>query len=192
MTFTGMSHVAYATGNLDQTIRFWRDLLGLRMVLTLGKTGYKLYFFQLAKDQYIGFFEWPGVEPAEEKEAGHPRTGSFVFDHFALGVASEDDLWEIKDRLALAGEWVSEVIDHGFIRSIYAFDPNGIPLEFSLPAGMDLEHRDVHCDREPTSVALEGSTATAPSPLPAAKKTPRAERVVYPGFGAELLKETCP
>jgi len=192
MTYTGMSHVAFATGDLDRTIRYWRDLLGLRMVLTLGKTGYKLYFFRLAKNQYIGFFEWPGVDPAEEKEAGHPRTGNFNFDHFALGVASEDDLWEIKDRLGNAGEWVSEVIDHGYIRSFYTFDPNGIALEFSLPAGIDLEERDVHCDKEPTPVALEGSVAGPAMEEKPPKITPPSERNVYPGFGSELLKRTCP
>jgi hypothetical protein len=46
-------------------------------------------------------------------------------------VETEEDLWALKDKLSAAGFWVSDVIDHGFIHSIYAFDPNGMPIEFS-------------------------------------------------------------
>ena len=27
--FNGVNHLAMATGNMDETIRFWRDLLGI-------------------------------------------------------------------------------------------------------------------------------------------------------------------
>ena len=37
----------------------------------------------------------------------------------------------MKDMIDTAGFPVSEVINHGFIISIYASDPNGIPIEFS-------------------------------------------------------------
>ena len=30
--FTGINHLALATGDMDATIRYWRDLLGLRLV----------------------------------------------------------------------------------------------------------------------------------------------------------------
>jgi len=192
MNYTGLSHVAFVTGDLDLTIRFWRDLLGLEMVLSLGREGYKLYFFHLTGQQYVGFFEWPGAEPVEEKEAGHPRGGPRVFDHFALGVASDEDLWKIKDRLEAAGEWVSEVIDHGFIRSVYTFDPNGIALEFSVPGRIDPTVETRLCDRAPSAVAREGRKPV-PSAWPAVDRpTPEAERRSHPGFGAELLDEECP
>jgi len=32
MRFTGINHLAMATGDMDRTIRYWRDLLGLRLV----------------------------------------------------------------------------------------------------------------------------------------------------------------
>ncbi len=31
-TYTGINHLAMATGDMDVTIRFWRDLLGMRLV----------------------------------------------------------------------------------------------------------------------------------------------------------------
>ncbi|MGB2688020.1 MAG: VOC family protein, partial [Desulfobacterales bacterium] len=30
--YTGINHLAMATRDMDTTIRFWRDLLGLRLV----------------------------------------------------------------------------------------------------------------------------------------------------------------
>jgi len=39
MMFKSIHHPAFVTGNLDKTIRFWRDLLGMRLALTLGNPG---------------------------------------------------------------------------------------------------------------------------------------------------------
>jgi hypothetical protein len=36
MKFRGINHVALATGNMDRTIRFWRDLLGMRLIAGIG------------------------------------------------------------------------------------------------------------------------------------------------------------
>ena len=38
--FNGVNHLAMVTGDRDNTIRFWRDLLGMRLVAGLGKPGY--------------------------------------------------------------------------------------------------------------------------------------------------------
>jgi catechol 2,3-dioxygenase-like lactoylglutathione lyase family enzyme len=177
-----------ATGNIDETIRFWRDLLGLRLVAGLGKPGYRQYFFAISEHDMVTFFEWSGITPVEEKEHGRPASGPFIFDHVSLGVDTEDDLWEIKERLAVAGIWVSEVIDHGFIHSIYSFDPNGIPIEFSYRVeGTDVRQNPLMADRAPTAVALEG-----PEPLfekwPSVEKvTPKEQRKIYSGYGSELF-----
>jgi len=195
ITYSGINHLALATGNMDETIRFWRDLLGMRLVAGLGKPGYRQYFLQVSERDLIAFFEWPGVLPVREKEHGRPASGPFAFDHVSFGIATEDGLWELKDRIAAAGFWVSEVIDHGFIHSIYAYDPNGIPLEFSLviPA-CDIRNTPVMADREPTEAAREGSEPQ-PGRWPAVTApTPKQDRRVYPGAGSELFhgKRTLP
>lgn len=61
--FNGVNHLVMATGDMDKTIRFWRDLLGMRLVTGLTEPGYQHYFFQISEDDLIAFFEWPGVEP---------------------------------------------------------------------------------------------------------------------------------
>ncbi len=186
--YNGINHLAMATGDMDKTIRFWRDLLGMRLVVGLGQPGYRHYFFQINGRDMIAFFEWPGVRPVEEKEHGRPVTGPFVFDHVSFGVETEQDLWGLKDRLAAAGFWVSEVIDHGFIHSIYAFDPNGIPVEFSHNVkGIDVRADPVMSDRAPGALAREGAEPK-PDVWPAVSApTPESAWKVYPGAGSELF-----
>ncbi len=37
---TGVNHLAMVTQDMDMTIRFWRDLLGMRLVAGLGRPGH--------------------------------------------------------------------------------------------------------------------------------------------------------
>jgi catechol 2,3-dioxygenase-like lactoylglutathione lyase family enzyme len=190
VSFNGVNHLAMATGNMDSTIRFWRDLLGMRLVAGLGKPGYRHYFFEISETCAIAFFEWPSITPVEEKEHGQMVSGPFAFDHISFGVETADDLWALKDSLDAAGFWVSEVIDHGFIHSIYAFDPNGIPIEFSRNVrDIDIRKKPVITDPEPTEIAQEGSDQNPDAWPPATRSTPVAERRIYPGEGARYLRE---
>jgi len=188
ITYSGVNHLALATGAMDETIRFWRDLLGMRLIAGLGRPGYRQYFFQISDRDLIAFFEWPGVQPVEEKEHGRPVTGPFAFDHVSFGIENEDGLWELKDRIAAAGIWISEVIDHGFIHSVYTYDPNGIPIEFSrvIPE-CDIGQTPVMADQEPTQTAQEGSEPQPNRWPPVSHPTPKQERKVYPGAGSELF-----
>ncbi|MFP4474563.1 MAG: VOC family protein [Desulfatibacillaceae bacterium] len=185
--YNGINHLAMATRDLDATVRYWRDLLGMRLVVGLGREGYRIYFFEITRTDMIAFFEWPGVEPLPEKDHGVPVKGPFAFDHISLGVVSHDDLWEVRDKLEAAGFFVSEPVDHGFIHSIYSHDPNGIPVEFSVAAGReDPRDRPVMADRDPLATALEGADPVDGA-WPPARKTPDAERAVYPGEGSEVF-----
>lgn len=187
--FSGIHHLAMVTRDMDATIRFWRDLLGMRLVAGLGKPGYRHYFFEISATDMLAFFEWPEVEPLAEKDHGYPVKGPFVFDHISFGVEAEESLWLLKERLDAAGFWVSEMIDHGFIHSIYAFDPNGIPIEFSCPArGMDLRKTPRLVDRAPSAITLEGPDPQ-PGHWPTPPATDPADRAVYPGEGLDLLQE---
>jgi catechol 2,3-dioxygenase-like lactoylglutathione lyase family enzyme len=186
--FNGINHLAMATGDMDQTLRFWRDLLGMRLVAGLGHPGYRHYFLEISENDMIAFFEWPKVEPLPEKDHGRPVTGPFVFDHVSLGVTTEEALWEIKDKLTAADIWVSEVIDHGFIHSLYAFDPNGIPIEFSHSVeGVDIRKHPRMVDTAPSEITREGSEPQFERWPPVTAPTPAEERKVYPGAGTELF-----
>jgi catechol 2,3-dioxygenase-like lactoylglutathione lyase family enzyme len=186
--FNGVNHLAMATGDMDKTIRFWRDLLGMRLVAGIGRPGYRHYFFQISENDLLAFFEWPGVEPAPNKEHGRPVSGAFIFDHVSFGVESEEDLWELKDKLPAAGFHVSDVVDHGFILSIYAHDPNGIPIEFSWNVkGIDIRKAPKMADSQPSAVTSEGPEPQRDRWHGVEKPTPREQRRVYPGAGSELF-----
>lgn len=188
--YTGVNHLALATGDMDRTIRFWRDLLGMRLVAGLGRPGYRHYFFQISETDLVAF-EWPDVAPLPEKDHGRPVAGPFGFDHVSFGVESADDLWALKARLEAAGVFVSEVIDHGFIHSIYAHDPNGIPIEFSHEVqGVDVRRNPAMRDSAPSAVAREGADPREGVWPPGQPQTVSPEdRVVYPGAGSELFHQ---
>jgi catechol 2,3-dioxygenase-like lactoylglutathione lyase family enzyme len=186
--FNGINHLAMATGDMDKTILYWRDLLGMRLVGGVGKEGYRHYFFQISDNDLLAFFEWTDVKPVANKEHGKPVTGPFVFDHISFGVENKDNLWELKDKLSEAGFHVSEVVDHGFILSIYSHDPNGIPVEFSWNV------EGINIRKDPKMGDVSASAITREGPEPQSGKwpevnqpTPVSERKVYPGAGSEIF-----
>lgn len=189
--FNGVNHLAMVTGNMDATIRYWRDLLGMRLVAGLGSDGYRHYFFEISDTDLLAFFEWPGVESVKEKEHGRPVRGPFIFDHVSFGVDTEDNLWELKDKLEAAGFHVSDVIDHGFIHSIYTYDPNGIPIEFSHNIeNINIRKEPQMADTTPSRTALEGSESHINIWPDVKSPTPVSKRVIYPGAGSELFHGT--
>ncbi len=105
-----------------------------------------------------------------------------------IRVETEDDPWEIKDKLTFAGFEVSGVIDHGFIRSIYAFDPNGISIEFSHNVeGLDIRRNPSMADSAPSKVSQEGPEPMAKIWPEVSAPTPLDKRQVFPRAGSELL-----
>lgn len=187
MKYHAIHHLAMVTGDMDSTVRFWRDLLGMRLVVGMGKPGYRHYFFEVSEKTFLAFFEWPGAEPVPEKDHGYPVRGPIVFDHVSFGVSEEADLLRLKRRLDAAGFWASEIIDHGFIHSVYSFDPNGIPIEFSCAAGdVDVHAHPILRDSAPSGITLEG-----PDPVggrwPAPDEAIDEAEEVFPGEGKDLL-----
>ncbi|MEJ1397352.1 MAG: CBS domain-containing protein [Candidatus Sedimenticola sp. (ex Thyasira tokunagai)] len=187
--FTGIHHTAFATNDIEETVRFWRDLIGLRLVYAYGSPGYRQYFFQISGDNRISFFEWEGVEPVSKRRHGDPVKGPFIFDHISIGVADKDVLWEIMARLDAADFFCSDAIDHGCFISIYSYDPNGIPIEFSCDiSGLDLFWNPVMQDLAATSEFL-----TEPNPLPGQwprpDPVPLEDRMVVPGEGKDNFPE---
>ena len=125
----------------------------------MGEPGYRIYGFQLSNTDMVRFFEWPGVEPVPKKDHHKQVKGPFIFDHISFAVEKKEDLFKLKGRLEAAGFNVSDVVDHGFFSSIYSFDPNGIPIEFSTNIPIDME--PILLDPAPSEIALEG-----PDPVP--------------------------
>jgi catechol 2,3-dioxygenase-like lactoylglutathione lyase family enzyme len=155
--YQGIHHLALATNDMDKTVRFYRDILGMPLVATSGNRpgrSYRHYFFQLGPQQTIAFFEWPGMLEEFHKPAGLPARGQVQFDHVAFGVASVAELEKLRQELQHKGLEVTEIIDHGFCQSIYFTDPNGIALEASAWTE-DIFDKPYHGDQQPVPAVFQ-------------------------------------
>ena len=136
MHIRGINHLAMVTGDMDATVRFYRDVLGFPVVSTTGnKPGsypYRHYFFKIGEHSTLAFFEWPGMVETFHKPAGLPAKGRWQFDHLSFDVPDEESLLELQHHLRDHDIEVTGVVDHQVIQSIYFTDPvNGIALEAS-------------------------------------------------------------
>lgn len=117
---------------MDATVRFYHGVLGARLVAHLAGPSFRHYFFEFGPENTVAFFEYRGVELTPlAKPAGVPDPRAVQFDHLSFNLADEEALIALQGRLKAAGSEVTDIVDHGFIRSIYFTDPSGIALEAS-------------------------------------------------------------
>ena len=132
----GVHHAAYRCRDAGQTIWFYRDVLGLvsdgGLVIeevpgSHDEDPYMHIFFRMKNGEYIAFFDAPGSADPEWFRRKHG------FDlHYAFEVASEADLLAMQQRIRSMGVSVHGPIEHGVLRSVYMYDPNGIQIELTV------------------------------------------------------------
>jgi len=128
----GIHHLALVTPDMDATTRFYHGVLGARLVITLATPAFRHYFFEFDQGNTVAFFEYRDQEiDTYAKPAGVPFPQASQFDHLSLALANEGQLLRLRDRLKEHNCEVTDVVDHGILRSIYFSDPNGIALEAS-------------------------------------------------------------
>lgn len=147
---------------MDATVRFWHGVLGARLVLNLATDSFRHYFFEFDRSSTVAFFEYRDQEIARfAKPAGIPSERATQFDHLSFGLADEQALLTLRDRLKRHDCEVTEVVDHGVMRSIYFNDNNGIALEASCwvldptGRGTDLTDPEVFADPDPVAAVRE-------------------------------------
>ncbi len=123
-TGRGIHHAALICSDVEQTIRFYQDLLGFPLVeLTENRDypGSSHFFFDVGNSTLLGFFDFPGLglEPVVEAIGG--------VQHIAISAAR--DRWEeVQRRLDDAGVAYAGP-DLGIPESMYFKDPDGIQVE---------------------------------------------------------------
>ena len=128
----GLNHLALITNDMDATVRFWHGVMGAPLVATIGTDTFRHYFFSFGPSHSVAFFEYIGRNTKMvAKPAGVFDERAGQFDHLSLDLPDEDALIELRGRLEASGTEVTDVVDHGLMRSIYFTDPNGIALEAS-------------------------------------------------------------
>jgi glyoxylase I family protein len=133
-----LHHTAYVTHDLEATRNFYEELIGLPLVATWcekdelfgAERVYCHMFFGLGDGGALAFFKFA---KREDEELFGPNMPASPFHHIALKVDGETQ-HAIEKRLAAAGykEPQTFVLDHGYCRSVYVTDPNGLILEFTL------------------------------------------------------------
>jgi len=128
-----LHHFAWKCRDTEETIDFYEGILGLPLVHTIESdfvpsTGefapYKHIFFELQDKSCIAFFD------IGDGSGVKTNTDEWII-HFAMQVNDETELLQAKNHLIANGIGVIGPTDHGFIKSIYFFDPNGLRLEIT-------------------------------------------------------------
>lgn len=137
MTRSAIHHVAYACRDCEETRHFYEDLLGFPLVHTEvsavpGGTGFfRHIFFDTGDGSSLAFFEVHGVgEKPGWTTAVSTGSGLPVWvNHFAFS-ATQERQDEARVAMTAAGIKPLMDVDHGWCRSLYYLDPNGIMIEF--------------------------------------------------------------
>lgn len=132
----GVHHTARPTWKLAETVRFYRDIMGLEVVHAISARGwgpethpdFLHFFFDSGQGSTIAFFYYLQTDkPAESVE-----TGSWLYNsvHTAWRVETREQLDAWRRRLEGHGFTVMQV-SHEIIDSIYVTDPNGYGIEIA-------------------------------------------------------------
>jgi len=137
---TRLHHNAYVTHDMEATRRFYEEVIGLPLVATWSESDelfgavrtYCHCFFGIGDGGALAFFQF---EKPEDQQQFGPKMPFSPFHHIALNVDAETQK-EIEERIKKAGykEPQTFVLEHGYCRSVYISDPNGLILEFTLDA----------------------------------------------------------
>ena len=123
-TARGVHHIALIARDVEETIRFYQNLLGFPLVELVENRDYagsSHFFFDIGNGNLLGFFDFPGHEHPESTET----LGGV--QHIAISVGDEE-FNAARARLDEAGvEYVGP--DRGVEDSVYFRDPNGAPIE---------------------------------------------------------------
>jgi glyoxylase I family protein len=137
---TRLHHTAYVSKDLEKTRAFYEDIIGLPLAATWREADelfgevrtYCHCFFELEDGSALAFFQF--VEERDQKRFG-PEMPDTPFVHIALKVdaATQD---AIAARIAKAGIKAPNtyLLEHGYCRSLYVSDPNGMIVELTCDA----------------------------------------------------------
>jgi glyoxylase I family protein len=151
-----LHHTAYVSSDLRRTREFYEDIIGLPLLAAWCEADelfgavrtYCHLFFGLGDGGALAFFQF--ASKADQEQFG-PRMPETPFHHVALKVEADVQA-AIEGRLRAAGyeEPKVFVLEHGYCRSLYAVDPDGMIVEFTVDHP---EVQKINADRRATAHA---------------------------------------
>ena len=152
----GFNHVAFVCRDMKETVAWYEDVLGMKLVKTLELPGGRGQHFFLDMGNgvdgiaFFWFPEAPEGVPGESLQSQYGVTAIGTMNHLAFDVPAEK-FEEYREKLKSKGVKVTQIINHSnvldgghqpvydaetndgdvFVRSMYFTDPNGTRLEFA-------------------------------------------------------------
>ncbi|MBX3419403.1 MAG: VOC family protein [Pirellulaceae bacterium] len=135
MKIQQIHHVAYRCRDAKETVDFYTKHLNMGFILAISEdkvpstkepNPYMHVFLDAGQGNILAFFELP-ASPDMGRDENTPKW----VQHIAFQLASVEELDQAKRDLEQAGLEVVGPTDHGIIRSIYFFDPNGHRIELT-------------------------------------------------------------
>lgn len=136
----GVNHPALIGQNRDETIKFYTEVLGMRLVLdqpNLDEPRMTHLFFDAGNGGFIAYFV---INEGTDLELPAAKDGIGAMGHVALNLQTTiEDAMESLDK---HGVKYQGPIDRGYERSLYFKDPNGVIVELltwitPFPEGAD-------------------------------------------------------
>jgi catechol 2,3-dioxygenase-like lactoylglutathione lyase family enzyme len=178
----GVNHLALVCKDMERTVEFYRDILGMPLIKGFDLPGDRgqHFFFDCGNGDSIAFFWFKDAPPAAPGVASPealPRRGNFLtahgsMNHIALNI-HPDHFDAAVEKLRAKGVDTSPVSNHDhsetqlsetvtddvYVRSVYFFDPDGICVEFAAWT-RPLDERDSASISRPKTAADAASALT--------------------------------
>lgn len=125
---SGHDHVTLIGSNEADTVAFYRDVLGMPLVLrqpNLDRPGVTHLYFDAGDGRLVTFF----VDEDRDSHEGPQDPGVGAVHHVAFQIEASE-IPEIRDRLREAGHGFSE-FDRGAFYALYTRDHNGLTVELA-------------------------------------------------------------
>ena len=132
-------HVAYRCNDAKETVEFYQKMLNMDFLVAIAEDKvpstqapdpYMHLFLDAGQGNILAFFELPN-SPKMGRDTNTPEW----VQHIAFQVESKEALLAAKEELQGKGLDVLGPTNHGIIKSIYFFDPNGHRLELTCLTG---------------------------------------------------------
>ncbi|GIO29439.1 MULTISPECIES: VOC family protein [Paenibacillus] len=140
----GFHHIALVTPDLDATIRFYEDVLGMKagnIYPAMKQRGRHCFIKPGDTDAWgLHFFEYPDAEITSSADAirrlmddpGSADLYRFVpgaLQHIAFALASEQEAMTLRQTLQQLGIVMTDIYGQGAIRNFIFVDQNGVQIE---------------------------------------------------------------
>lgn len=129
-----LHHHAYVVADQGETRRFYEDVLGFPLVATWCEVEevrgrertYCHTFFELGDGSALAFFQFD--DPEDQAEMALDTSRSLNHVALATDAAGQETLQTRLDAAGIA----HRTVDHGYCRSLYVVDPDGLTVEFTV------------------------------------------------------------